>query len=255
MKCNRCNKEHDGSFGSGKYCSKSCANSRGPRSEEFKNKVRSKLKGREPPNKGREMVNREIRLCLTCGEQFKVNITSNKIYCTGKCNPQWGGYREGSGKAKSGYYKGIYCGSTYELVWVIYQIDHNISFKRYEGILEGDGIKYIPDFLIENIIYEMKGFESIESVNSKTNLAISKGYDVKVLRKEQLAKEFEWVKNNYHYKRLEQLYDNHKPKFVYECSNCKSTVEKFKEIKTDTVFCNRKCSGQYRAKIKHGAMV
>lgn len=89
----------------------------------------------------------------------------------------------------------------------------------------------------------------------KYKLAESKGYSVEVLRKEQLTKEFEWVKNNYQYKRLEQLYDTHKPKFVYECSNCNSAIEKFKEIKTATVFCDRRCSGQYRAKIKHGAMV
>lgn len=27
-----------------------------------------------------------------------------------------GGYRKGSGRSKHGYYKGIYCGSTYELL-------------------------------------------------------------------------------------------------------------------------------------------
>jgi hypothetical protein len=40
MKCSneKCNKEHDGSFGSGKYCSKSCANSR-VRTDEVKKKI------------------------------------------------------------------------------------------------------------------------------------------------------------------------------------------------------------------------
>ena len=38
MKCIKCNKEHDGSFGSGKYCSKSCANSR-VRTDEVKKKI------------------------------------------------------------------------------------------------------------------------------------------------------------------------------------------------------------------------
>ena len=38
MKCLKCNKEHDGSFGSGKYCSKSCANSR-VRTDEVKEKI------------------------------------------------------------------------------------------------------------------------------------------------------------------------------------------------------------------------
>jgi hypothetical protein len=38
MNCLKCDKEHDGSFGSGKYCSLSCANSR-TRTEETKKKI------------------------------------------------------------------------------------------------------------------------------------------------------------------------------------------------------------------------
>lgn len=38
MKCIKCNKEHDGSFGSGKYCSRACANSR-VRTDEVKEKI------------------------------------------------------------------------------------------------------------------------------------------------------------------------------------------------------------------------
>ena len=38
MKCLRCDKEHDGSYGSGKYCSITCANSR-VRTEEIKKKI------------------------------------------------------------------------------------------------------------------------------------------------------------------------------------------------------------------------
>jgi hypothetical protein len=38
MKCLKCGKEHNGTFGTGKYCSKSCANSR-VRTEEIKKKI------------------------------------------------------------------------------------------------------------------------------------------------------------------------------------------------------------------------
>ena len=44
-----------------------------------------------------------------------------------------GGYREGSGRSKSGYYNGIYCGSTYELCWVIYALDTQVKFDRFKG--------------------------------------------------------------------------------------------------------------------------
>lgn len=38
MKCESCKQEHDGSYGSGKYCNRSCANKR-ERSEEVKQKI------------------------------------------------------------------------------------------------------------------------------------------------------------------------------------------------------------------------
>jgi hypothetical protein len=46
MKCLKCDKEHDGSFGSGKFCSKSCANSR-IRTEEIKKKISKGVLGSE----------------------------------------------------------------------------------------------------------------------------------------------------------------------------------------------------------------
>jgi predicted nuclease with TOPRIM domain len=46
MKCKKCNKEHDGSFGSGNYCSRACANSR-IRTEEVKNKISEGVKASE----------------------------------------------------------------------------------------------------------------------------------------------------------------------------------------------------------------
>lgn len=39
MKCLKCNKDHDGSYGSGKYCNRACANSR-IRTPEIKEKIR-----------------------------------------------------------------------------------------------------------------------------------------------------------------------------------------------------------------------
>ena len=43
MKCEYCNKEHDGTFGSGRFCSRACANSRIP-STKTKNKISGTLK-------------------------------------------------------------------------------------------------------------------------------------------------------------------------------------------------------------------
>jgi len=210
MKCERCGKPHDGSFGSGRFCSRECANSRGPRSDDFKQKVREKLVGRTGWRKGILSAPRAKIKCKTCGVEFIAKEKEHRQYCSQECwltSKEVGGYREGSGRSKCGYYKGIYCGSSWELAWLIYAIDHNINFKRFKGVLEGNGIKYIPDFIVENTIIEIKGYEKAETVDKKTALAESFGYNVKVLRKPQLKPMFDYVKNNYEYKQLWDLYD------------------------------------------------
>jgi len=79
-------------------------------------------------------------------EIFKANIAS------GKTTPCWlgkhhteetkaklaikGGKREHSGRGKQGRYNGIWCDSSWELAWVIYNFDHGIKFKRYSGYFE-----------------------------------------------------------------------------------------------------------------------
>jgi len=127
-----------------------------------------------------------------------------------------GGYREGSGRAKTGYYKGIYCGSTYELCWVIHAIDHNIEFQRFPNKLEKDGVIYYPDFLLSdgNTIIEPKGYEKQESVDKKTKVAESFGYIVKVMRKEDLQYAFDYVIRVYGTKKFFDLYDEYKPRYT-----------------------------------------
>jgi hypothetical protein len=176
--------------------------------------------------------------CLFCNRPCKRKYCSRQ--CGGKASN--GGYREGSGKSKSGYYKGIYCGSTYELCWVIYQLDNNIPFKRFPITLSYENRKYVPDFLQFDKIVEIKGYESPESVAIKTNIANKNGYDVIVLRKDQLVKEFNWVKNNYTYKQVYELYDDYRPKFSYTCENCGNLFSRLRENKSKRMACSRSCS-------------
>lgn len=159
-----------------------------------------------------------------------------------------GGYREGSGRAKTGYYKGTYCGSTYELVWVIYCLDHNIDFKRFSGFLEESGVRYYPDFIINNNIIEIKGYENLDSVNKKTKVAESHGYAVTVLRKDDLKEHFEWVKVNYKYTKLQELYDDYRPSYSFVCGHChlSFTSDDIRKTKKLINFCSRRCSGLSR---------
>lgn len=57
---------------------------------------------------------------------------------------------------------GVWCGSTYELIFVMYQLALGKEVKRCEQIrpymFEGRIRPYYPDFEIEGVIYEIKGY-------------------------------------------------------------------------------------------------
>lgn len=243
-KCPKCGKEHDKS---GIFCSRTCANSRGPRTDEFKKAVSIKLKGNIPWNKGNDLkIN---KTCEYCGSLFLDHPNAKQKFCSKQCavlgqdRSNQGGYREGSGRSKSGYYKGIYCGSTYELVWVIYRLDHNLTVKRFDGSIEGNGIKYFPDFIDGNTIIELKGFWNT-LVDKKSELARQQGYDVEILYKNDLKNEFEWVKQNYQYVVLHELYDNSKSKLLtYICSECGKEFISNRKRKSEKKYCSRECAG------------
>lgn len=221
--CPKCGTEHNKP---GKFCTQSCANRR--------------------PSlvKGLNLVEKIERKCVKCDSVFFTSLLRNKKFCSNDCWKQdAGGYRVGSGRAKTGYYKGIYCGSTYELVWVIYNLDHNIQFIRFPGFLEKEGIKYYPDFLKGLDIIELKGYEKQEAVDRKTRVAEQCGYSVLILRKENLETEFGWVKTHYSYKELYELYDGYKPKYSLSCSHCGVIFTRNHKQITNNVFCSRSCAG------------
>ena len=254
IKCPKCDKEFNciSKYGDkNKFCSRSCANSRFWDND--KKARHSKIAKRHVNYKPPKMVKRTC----PCGKEFITRPFKKKKYCCIICannhKPKinCGGYREGSGRSKSGYYKGFYCGSTYELCWVIYNLDHSLYFKRFEGVLEKNGLKYVPDFLIgDKQIVEIKGYET-ELVNKKTSLAESFGYSVKVMYKEDLKEIFSYVESKYGTKNFYTLYDNYKPTFNGFCDYCKKEFfSERKKQKTINVFCSRICSGKFR-KIKN----
>lgn len=252
QRCPKCQTEFNAwsLWGLKKFCSRKCANSRGPRSDEFKAKVSKKLTGKTKTapsaTKGKHLVPRVERTCQSCQEKFIVKTSDKKKYCSVACRKKHaGGYREGSGRAKVGYYKGVYCGSTYELCWVIYNLDHGVKFTRFNGCLEKDGVKYYPDFLLadKTTIVEIKGYEGQTSVDKKTAVAEAFGYNVVVLRKSLLEKEFEYVAEKYS-PNFKSLYDDYKPKFSYVCCYCYENFSRDKKLKTEVVFCSRQCAGK-----------
>ena len=191
-----------------------------------------------------------VSICPTCNVSFERNLSNRRKFCSKNC-VKTGGYRLKSGRSQSGYYKGIYCGSTYELCWVIFSLDHNIGFTRFPGVLEGNGIKYYPDFLLEDgkTIVETKGYEDREKVDEKTKLAENFGYKVEVLYKEDLTYAFDYVSKTYS-NNYQTLYDEYKPTYEYVCCNCHRKFGRDKKLKTDNVFCSRLCSGKRRSLLR-----
>ena len=89
----------------------------------------------------------------------------NKISVTGKSNKSMGGYRPGSGIGKSGWYKGYWCDSSWELAWTVFHLEHGTPFTRCEDIfkyIDGEGIEreYHPDFKVFDYWIEIKGWET-----------------------------------------------------------------------------------------------
>ena len=255
--CPKCNNEHTKN---GIFCSRICANSR-KHSEETKLKQSISAKNSEKL----KLINNSKRAprvsqCVICNNTIPNTKSIYSKTCSSICTnklisinskTKTGGFREGSGRSKSGYYKGLYCGSTYELVWIIYRLDNNLPVKRFDGFIIYDtNKKYFPDFIIDNTIIEIKGFYT-ESVSKKALAAKEAGYNINILYKSDLEKEFQWVKNNYKYKFIEELYDNFKPQYNLTCNFCNQNFISNRPKKTSTIFCSRKCAGKHRAFMYH----
>lgn len=207
-KCLNCEKEI---LYSKKFCNSSCSatfNNK-QRSKETRNKqalsasktIKNKIeKGLIKINnpKGNNLVPKIKQHCKKCNSEYYTIPSRKRKFCNRKCT---GGYREGSGRSHSGYYKGIYCASTYELAWIIYNLDHNIKFSRFDGYLTDGSLKYYPDFIIDNnTIIEIKGYHT-SLVDEKEKLAKSKGYNIKILYKNDLEEIFVYVSRKYNVSR------------------------------------------------------
>jgi hypothetical protein len=107
-----------------------------------------------------------------------------------------GGYVQGSGRGKKGWYKGFFCDSSWELAYVVYCLDHEIDIKRNtekrQYIWQGVVKNYIPDFIVQGIITEVKGYKTEQWLAK-----LEANTDVRVLYKKDLEPVLEYVKSKY----------------------------------------------------------
>lgn len=104
-------------------------------------------------------------------------LRKQKISESMKKNPLSGGLRIGSGRGKKGWYKGYWCDSSWELAWVIYNLEHGVKFERnsvgFNYQYNGQNRKYYPDFIINETYYEIKGRRTFESLDDENKEKIS----------------------------------------------------------------------------------
>lgn len=277
--CKKCGTKFHNSWSKwtlSEFCSQSCARSYSTfhKRDEINKKVSQTLQGISTTKGGKILVEDNMKkyysspkVCPICGKVIPYKRRADKT-CSSKCGTllrvqtnrergtytKVGGYREGSGRSKSGYYKGFFCGSTYELVYYIYCKDHNINIerneKRFEYEHDGEKHTYLPDFRTDEGLVEIKGYHT-SLVNVKMSVVDE---PIRIL----YAKDIEYMMdyldvtynvhhngkhNNYH-----TLYDDYKPMYEYTCSTCGNTFKRDVKLKTNHVFCSRSCCGKFNFK-------
>jgi len=199
LKCQVCGKEYilqirHKQFKQGEYkktCCSQCAHkltSLNTNLEEKNKKICKSLVGKKPPITGKKYINgqwvenpnwKPYNICGYCGKHF---INRRSKYCCDECKKlgthinlsnaikgKTGGIRPNTYKKyKSGLYHGIHCDSSWELAFVIYCEEHNIKLIRntlpLTYIFENKEFKYYPDFIIDNKLYEIKGYENERAI-------------------------------------------------------------------------------------------
>lgn len=166
-------------------------------------------KGHPSPSKGKTYEElfgdraAEIKLKISmntpgkCRDLLEERKRRERISVTAKKNGLSGGHRHGSGRGKKGWYKGYWCDSSYELAWIIYNLEHDLTFERnnktfpyyYNGIIRN----WRPDFIQNGKYVEIKGW-----VTKQTGAKISQFTDsIEILTKKKLRNIFDYVITKY----------------------------------------------------------
>lgn len=109
-----------------------------------------------------------------------------------------GGPTEGSGRGKSGWFRGYWCDSSYELAYTIYNLENGISFarnkERFPYVFKGVDCIWIPDYILPDGTYvEIKGYldERSRAKHEQFNRPLT------VLRQSDLKHVFDYVVAKY----------------------------------------------------------
>lgn len=222
LNCIRCGKPYEleiseSLYKRGKYrkhCSRSCANIRHFTDETNKKRRESVIRFQ----KGHpDLIHHKIYVCNECGKQFTTQTNEGgRKYCSSYCRNAFmrrhiydnaGGYRIGSGRGKQGRYKGIHCDSSWELAFLVYNMDHNIPIQRCTDPItynfEGKSHKYYPDFNVNGQLIEIKGYKT-KQWEAKLSAAKNK---IITLYIQDIQIYLQYVRNKYGKNWIQDLYN------------------------------------------------
>lgn len=118
-------------------------------------------------------------------------------------------------KYKFGTYKGYHCDSSWELAFVLYNLDHGVTFSRntlcfpyeYDGVIHN----YYPDFIIDNVYYEIKSYVD-DRVQSKCR-DFPSDKTLIILDHDKMQKYLSYCESTYG-KNFAELYDRSSPSWM-----------------------------------------
>jgi len=196
MNCENCNKEHDGTYGSGRFCSSKCA--RGFSTKEKRKEINKKL---------RKEKNVLFKICLGCKTYFET-YHEHKKYCSRQCANIFaqlgkekkkgdkrkkgsGGLRPGGGRSKQISYVnwlGFKMSINKEEIKMAKIMDEKkLNWRRNtKGFsyltLDGKQRNYYPDFVVnETQYYEYKGWITEEMIHKMNDAKIKNNLNLTII--------------------------------------------------------------------------
>ncbi len=208
MNCENCNNIHNGNYGTGRFCSQSCARSFSTKKSKNKKKTIFCVNCNEPIIVSLRSTNKlycieckmkgfgnqyETRICPICNKIFYAAKGYIKVHCSRKCSSQSESYKEkqrcnafknklgGHTSKKSIYYKTknniiVYLQSSYELKVAKVLDKQNIKWIRPKPFIWVDknniSHRYYPDFYLPDydIYLDPKNDFLINDHSEKINL-------------------------------------------------------------------------------------
>ena len=193
INCPKCKTSFNpkGKWGIKKFCSRTCANSRGPRSEEFKRKNSEYAKANPAgwavnPGAFNTTTERWAKLrqsieCVECKKLFEVAYSKRKRkYCSVNCTNK-NKYHPNSTIKHTSYYKGYKMDSGAELLFAQECDKRNIYWHKntteYFTFINSKNkqAKYYPDFYLKDykIWVEVKGLRYIREDDELRRAGVS----------------------------------------------------------------------------------